>query len=1118
VAASAPGWALPADTPLQIDTWVQLTLEDETGAEFSLRRAQTRNARGKIEEVTSPSFSELNIDPMAFRIATLMPAMLPYIRPGDKSELGSAVGELTGLSEITLLSKHASRVQQRITDGLISNRTEEIREKNTHLAELAKHLSKCVAELPWLSGQSLDWLDSPDTIKEGEVSDLMRLLAKNGEDSLAQVTQTLGIQFELENGDERKGLVRDLTLAGDALSKIGTLPSAIQLKALKELSEEELQGAESLVERLQVEAETLAELSANPSYARRVQLYALVASWLRVESEPNVEVCPVCQTHLEGIIDPVTRLPVTEHLLGHGGEGKDFVGKALPQWIKSAEGQLKSDLPAALQKEMQGRGSSSPAERLRSLICEELFQHQCFAGPLRGLGHLAEQLCRDWISPLPTVVPSKLIEFPPIVASQAGSLLTSLNRVTEAIAIARWRQNHSKAVAKAYSFIFGSGAQLAGDYPPDSANTLFVALHKLTLAVATSKPTFDALEICQKMREVIAGRSRAKSNLKRLKRLEAALEPIMKLGNLVQVQVESLRLNLDERTKFWRGRIYRKTHSGTHELAGIDLDAGGVVDFQVDFSGATAPVKHVSNASALRANLLGFFLAFRESVLETRGGLRLLVLDDPQELLDVENRERLAEAIPEFIERQCQLLLTSHDPDFSRLVAHCGRGKFSVDHRSVSPVCTNRPTLLTPAALDRLQTKRQIFERPENENEAAPAQDYIAEYRIFLEARLGDFFDEPAFAAGARLPTLSDFLNRMRSKRTSGYEFFTSAAVKKFCDHPSLADGSELLKLLNKAHHKDKYSISFMDVDSVKDQMKDVQSSLLDIHEEFRRWQKREEPTAQPTVATKLHPLTTPSLSLPIFFDLAACTAYDDSNPNKSFEERLSEDWFQDKALYRVMSHSLGWSAPFGSIVIVESEPQNVEDRRLVIAIVQNHVLARRLVRSYDERSKVGLVAESTDPTKRPPSRLFHTTAVQLHKIVGVLFDTPPHLPRSKDEAIPLEDAASLGRLQVAFQIRDTSALPLALDGQIVLGGKKIAPSDFAAREGALAAIALDDGRSVFKRISHALPADLSHIRQFESIGGLGESLLAAVEDVDGRFSRFPTVVDAREILGVLYI
>ena len=63
-------------------------------------------------------------------------------------------------------------------------------------------------------------------------------------------------------------------------------------------------------------------------------------------------------------------------------------------------------------------------------------------------------------------------------------------------------------------------------------------------------------------------------------------------------------------------------------------------------------------------------------------------------------------------------------------------------------------------------------------------------------------------------------------------------------------------------------------------------------------------------------------------------------------------------------------------------------------------------------------------------------------------------------------------------------------------------------------ALTLDDGSSIFKRVGAALPGDLAHLRQFESIGGLGSS---RVLSVGKPHKGFRSVSNARLIIGVMY-
>jgi hypothetical protein len=109
-----------------------------------------------------------------------------------------------------------------------------------------------------------------------------------------------------------------------------------------------------------------------------------------------------------------------------------------------------------------------------------------------------------------------------------------------------------------------------------------------------------------------------------------------------------------------------------------------------------------------------------------------------------------------------------------------------------------------------------------------------------------------------------------------------------------------------------------------------------------------------------------------------------------------------------------------------------------------------------------------------------------------------------------------LAKVEVVFKVRGQSAMPLALSGQLVLGGELIAANRLAGMEGALVAVSTPDG-AVFKRVGAAL-AGAPHVRLFEAIGGRGASLLVRLEEVrKDAYQKIPLMTSARLIVGVLY-
>ena len=65
-------------------------------------------------------------------------------------------------------------------------------------------------------------------------------------------------------------------------------------------------------------------------------------------------------------------------------------------------------------------------------------------------------------------------------------------------------------------------------------------------------------------------------------------------------------------------------------------------------------------------------------------------------------------------------------------------------------------------------------------------------------------------------------------------------------------------------------------------------------------------------------------------------------------------------------------------------------------------------------------------------------------------------------------------------------------------------------------AIATDEG-SALKRVGEVIPG-APNVREFEAIGGLGGSVFACIEDIEGDpFGKMQLFKTARVVLGVLY-
>jgi len=233
--------------------------------------------------------------------------------------------------------------------------------------------------------------------------------------------------------------------------------------------------------------------------------------------------------------------------------------------------------------------------------------------------------------------------------------------------------------------------------------------------VARAEPITKAHVICDRLKGEIKRRRAARRRIREYETASLALTNLMELGRLADQQVEQLRSTLRADAAKWRSRIYLSSFPSTsHELVDTPMGRKGQLDLVVRAGGVSAPAQHITNASALRASLLGFFFAFWEYVLKDRGGLKTLILDDPQELLDSENRRRLADSFGALVDSGAQLVVTSYDRRFAGAVVRVS-GIRSVDHRSVHPATANQPVIRTIPHRSKYRPARRFMTKTETQ-------------------------------------------------------------------------------------------------------------------------------------------------------------------------------------------------------------------------------------------------------------------------------------------------------------------------------------------------------------------------------------------------------------------
>ena len=239
----------------------------------------------------------------------------------------------------------------------------------------------------------------------------------------------------------------------------------------------------------------------------------------------------------------------------------------------------------------------------------------------------------------------------------------------------------------------------------------------------------------------------------------------------------------------------------------------------------------------MRAGLIAFFLAFREYVLSSRGGLELLLLDDPHELLDEHNRSRMADVIVALAAGTAQPVITTYDRSFAMMVAAEASSKCAFMHQSIHGVNAKTETIALGPAKRQLDEDRLAFEENIDDHEAALR--YATTTRTYVETRLRDLFDDPAYPAYASVtmkPSLGDFLNYFRSfVAAPPSALFSHNSVVKFARHAGLASDSQCYAVLNDAHHTPG-SISYGRVHAIASHLASIAKGIEEVHRAFREW------------------------------------------------------------------------------------------------------------------------------------------------------------------------------------------------------------------------------------------------------------------------------------------
>lgn len=1123
---------LLGDKCVPLDTSVELTFEDDEGNEIGqIKRTLRRTERGKIM-VDEPDFMVLGLDPIAREIGTKMPGLIPYIQLGNPCDIGTAVARLTGIKPLEDLVRHASKSKDKLKGEMVKDREARIEVEDREFLRTREELTGLLGNHPEIKPKG----DLPQPSSDKKVEEALQELKAHFQTRQGKMLENakkfLGDSFDYSNAEQREDLIENVGTAKGLVqpSQLRQLPSAKRLSDLGKLDQESLLIAEGLISRLVNEAKEIYELSLRPDVAGRIRLYTRIANWIKEHYPDNrvVQSCPVCLTDLEGKVDQITGKSVKEHIREAIERESEHIEKTLAGWERAGVGLLKSELPDALSSEIGKILPRQPKDLIYSALVEELFESPIFKKSLAPMKKTAQDLSEKALGSLGDFKEPAKNELPSYFGDGRDRIRTAIDGVERAVAFARWRKENEakcKEVLTKIIGVVGEDVEKPTRTETDIENLpLRECLVELDGLVRGAEPLTDAVSKVEKMEGRLSNRRKHEDRIALYARAAREIDKLLGLRELVKRQVKLLIGRLSDRTKCWEDYFYKAPFTDAPKVVKTDVESNGSLSFEVKMQGTSADAHHITNTSHLRATLFAFLIAFWEHLWVARGGLALVLFDDLPELFDRHNRHRIASNIHRLVESGGQIIVTTNDHNFRRDATQRVEemvGPDKVQRRYIHPLAQSREHIELGYFVEEIEEKERAFR--ENKDEPRVAREYIRYLRIYLENRLLDLFD----VSGPRLPlkpTLAALIEGLRSRVHSGIEPFTGPVYADLVNDPALKGGSTFRELMNKSHHGREDEVAYTDVSGAQEECRRMRKLVTDAWEAYERWLRRdvEKDVEEKSINVLGTPnaMVAPPFRAPIIENLAAFTSeVSPGEPLEGYELINGQDLLQNHAVYLINTHNFGFAGRIYCRAIVKLSEESVADNSLVIALYKDKVYARRVWIDEAKRGMVTLGSDAENPMKRPPSLFLPSNEVKLLQVVGIVFGDEKALRKTSEEAVEVDEWGDLEKVELVFRdVRGESAIPFALPGQMILGGRQLEASDLEEHKGYLVAIATSgaSGGAALKRIGERVDG-APHIRQFESIGGLGESMLVRIEDVGNVLGNLPLLVSARLVLGVLY-
>ncbi|WP_029351300.1 AAA family ATPase [Bosea sp. 117] len=1042
---------------------VALTFKDNAGVTAHVRRQL------KDGVVTSSISPALAVPDVLIETGLLMPTRMPQIRfAKGPTQLTKAVQSLTGLDELVELGAFVDGLCNKGREYLSTNSKLHAAQKQVFdaaIADVLRVLKPTGETVPAFQPKATDDKDGDFAKLGARLKERAAELTKVISEDLVSGLDLAKQQTQLDVAGAISGAREDITgglaelSTWKTLSQIATAfnddTSAILQTTVRE-AEDALADALKLHDRSQQDT--------------RLQLKALGAQWHQSHrGAAELTDCPLCD---EPLREATLKAELDE--LRRAGESAT---RQLSDNLNAILAKLDEAVPPALAGKLVNVASLTPRQALLADLRTRFVERPRFKNTLATF----TQLVTDVLAQAPANE-LELLATATENTDPARVLRARISAVRRLEEVRRWRAENAPLWEAWWLDAVGSAQteterEAEAERTPPRPETFSEHLTRLSNAVSETEPYRAAAEALG--RAWTSGRKARTYEKEQEKRQAIAdnLAPLKALGALSEAQtrlaIDSLsgdiaeilkRLHLTETLGFKGANLERK--------AGLQVRGGFVEDFKID---ATL----VANTSWLRSVLWAFLFALRQEAVKQLGGdsLPLLALDDPQATFDVEHRHRWAQEILRLQKStpSAQIILVTHDEIFLELIRVDGvEGREGIIV-SAGPEL-KQVGIFEGASLDRRWARCQA------EKTSIAAQDYIGAVRIYVEGLLrlmlrGHAADVSWATHGFVMGAARDKIRELHSNKLAPWD---KTEFKRLIGQLDI--GIPAIKYMEMAHHSGRVNLHMGEAETVEVHWRKELAQALRrafqlardhqlIHGGLRALHAAEPDCALP----EGYSAKVKSLRLHMLGRAAALTG--GRVADGRFELDMSAGVQNPLVLgrhlaFRLNAPTLEPVARKGDVLLVKQVGEPSE-RSLVIARCEDRVVARRFEVADNHSDLAVLTAQSVSPRQIASPIVVKRATLELHKVVGVLFDFGPSNPGQEGEVCDCGGESVIGRyaaeIKGLVEVMGDSAEPIALDGQMLMIGTPVSASDALAQLDGRPVIASNmAGERYFKRLRRA--------------------------------------------------